>query len=693
MSTEKIRTSHRERAAIVYVRQSSMQQVRNAREGQKRQYALQERAKQLGFERIETIDDDLGRSGSGSVDRPGFGRLLTAVCQGAVGAVFALEASRLARNNRDWHHLIDLCAMTDTLVIDEDGIYDPRHINDRLLLGLKGSMAEFELGLMRQRAREALLQMIGRGLVLGEVPVGYVRTELNGIEMIPDRQVQQAVRGVFARFHESGSARQTFLWYCQERIALPHVKAGTSGSEIVWRPPVYNHIIHMLKNPSYAGTFAHGRSTTRTVIRDGRARKTRGHAVPIEDWKVVIHDHHAGYITWDEFTRNQKLLRENLGKGISQSGAAKSGSALLAGLLRCARCGRKLHVAYGGIGGRVARYACRGGHISHGQEKCISVGGLRLDEAVAEQVLEALQPIGIDAALDAEAAAGRADADKRTALTMALDKARFEADRRHRQFDAVDPGNRLVAEELESRWNEALRRVAELESRLTEMSLTHDEVSPDQRRRLLDLGADLKAMWCHCNAPVSLKKRIMRTVLEEIVIDIHDSDPPKVHLRLHWAGGVHTELLVAKNRTGRHQRSTDREIVGLVRELAKVCRDRKIAAILNRLGYRTGAGNTWKESRVAGLRHYQQIPTCATLEERTWLTLAEAAAELGVSTSVVRRLIREKVVLAEQVVKCAPYVIERQSLASPAVQSAVQAVRSGRRTPRTAPGQMEFPFD
>ncbi|HXD89225.1 MAG TPA: recombinase family protein, partial [Urbifossiella sp.] len=388
-------------------------------------------------------------------------QIAPAVFGEALGTSFVkAQPAAMARNNRDWHHLIDLCAMTDTLVIDEDGIYDPRQINDRLLLGLKGSMAEFELGLLRQRAREALLQMIHRGVVLGEVAVGYVRTESRGIEMIPDRQVQQAIHGVFTRFREMGSARQVFLWYCQERITLPQVKPGTAGQEIAWRLPVYNHIIHILKNPCYAGTFVHGRSTVRTTIRDGRARKTYGHAVPIDEWKVVIHDHHPGYISWDEFLRNQKQLRGNLGRG-SSSGAAKQGPALLAGLLRCARCGRKLHVTYSGVGGRVPRYSCRGGHISHGQEKCISTGGLRLDEAVAVQVLEAVQPVGVTAALEAVTLASRIELDKQTALSLALEKARHEADRLHRQFDAVDPGNRLVAVELESRWNEALRRVAE----------------------------------------------------------------------------------------------------------------------------------------------------------------------------------------------------------------------------------------
>jgi DNA invertase Pin-like site-specific DNA recombinase len=693
MSAEKIHATHRERAAVVYIRQSTMHQVRNAKEGQKRQYALEVRARQLGFQQIVVIDDDLGKSGSGSVERPGFGRLLTTVCEGTVGAVFALEASRLARNNRDWHHLIDLCAMTNTLVIDEDGVYDPRLVNDRLLLGLKGSMAEFELGLMRQRAREALLQMIDRGLVLSEVAVGYIRTEDHGLEMIADRQVQQALRGVFAKFREMGSARQVFLWYCQERVPLPHVKPGTGGKEVVWRIPVYNHIIHILKNPSYAGTFVHGRSQTRTVIRDGRARKSSGHAVPMEEWKVVIHDHHRGYISWDEFVVNRKTLRGNMGMRSVSGGAAKSGPALLAGLLRCARCGRKLHVAYSGSGGRVPRYGCRGGHISHGKEKCISVGGLRVDQAVAAQVLDAVRPLGVEAAVEAVALADNADKEKRKALELALAKAGYEADRARRQYDAVDPLNRLVASELEARWNAALTQVGELEMRLREEAHCQAELSAFERERLLDLGADLPALWNHPQASPALKKRVLRTVLEEIVIDIREEDPPKVHLRLHWAGGCHTELLVLRNRTGQHQNSTDQQVVDVVRELAKVCPDRKIAAILNRLGYRTGPGNTWKQSRVAGLRHYHQIPACAGTDAKAWRTLAEVAREFRVSPSVIRRLIRDKILPAKQVVKHAPHVIERKDLELPAFKSAIKAIRQGKRCPRSAPGQQELPFE
>src|SRR5271155_1552237 len=336
--SEKIQPMHTERDACVYIRQSSMQQVRTRLEGQRRQYDLRERAQTLGFSQVATIDDDLGVSGSGKQERPGFARLLAAVCQGEVGAVFALEASRLARNNRDWHHLIDLCAMANTLVIDHDGVYDPSLLNDRLLLGLKGTMSEFEISLLRQRAMEAHRQKVQRGIVLTQVPVGYVRTEEEGIEKMPDRQVQEAIVGVFHKFRELGSARQVFLWYRDEKLLLPALSRESGNRKVTWIEPIYPRIFGMLKNPTYAGVFVWGRKHTRTSIVDGRARKTRGHARPQDQWEVVIPEHHEGYITWDEYMRNQQQIRSNAGWNARMGqpqGAARSGPALLAGLLRC----------------------------------------------------------------------------------------------------------------------------------------------------------------------------------------------------------------------------------------------------------------------------------------------------------------------------------------------------------------------
>jgi excisionase family DNA binding protein len=689
--SDKINPNHLERHAYVYVRQSTNYQVRNHREGQQRQYALAERARRLGFLQVVVLDEDLGRSGSGTQERPGFGRLLAAVCQGQVGAVLALEASRLARNQRDWQHLIDLCALTGTLLIDEDGVYDPRLGNDRLLLGLKGSLAEFELSLLRQRAQAARIQKVEKGFVLWEAPVGYVRTEGGVLEMSPDRQIQEALRGVFAKFRELGSARQVVLWYHEERIALPHAVPATAGREVVWKSPTPGRIRQILKNPCYAGAFAYGQREARTTVRDGRAHTSQGHKKPLEQWQVLIQDHHAGYISWAEYLHNQKTLEANAAMSSPQNaGAAKSGPALLSGLLRCGRCGRMLRVAYSGRGGRVPRYNCRGGRTLRGSGSCLTVGARGLDEAVCAEVLAALQPLGVEAALEAAASLGRDEDAKQKAVRLALEKARYQADRARRQYDAADPENRLVAAELEARWNEALRQVAELEARWKVLSAPAAAPSMEERQRLLTLGGDLEALWRHPGAAQALKKRILRTVLVEIIVDV-TGDPPRNRLRLHWAGGAHTELLVRRVRTGQHQRCASGEVLDLVREMAKACDDRTIAAVLNRLGYRTGQGQTWRASRVVGLRHYHGI--AAGARQAQWLTLEDAAEELGVSNTVVRRLIREKVLPAEQVVRYAPWLIRREDLLSPAVQAAVQAVQEGRKRPRTAPGQRELPFE
>jgi DNA invertase Pin-like site-specific DNA recombinase len=680
---EKITQSHLEREAYVYVRQSSMHQVRHNLESKKRQYDLKIRAEQLGFRKVVVLDEDLGISGSGSQERPGFGQLLTAVCSGIVGAVLALEASRLARNNRDWHHLIDLCVFTDTLVIDHDGIYDPRLVNDRLLLGLKGTMSEFELGLLRQRAQEAFKQKILRGEVLTEVPVGFVRTQDNTVEITPDRQVREALQGVFSLFRKLGSARQVLLWYRQEGISLCTQHRGKQGMEVTWRLPLYSRIIKILKNPIYAGAFVYGRTCTRTTIVNGRARKTSGHSVKPADWQVMIRDHHPGYITWEEYMQNQEQLTSNLPKHhAGTKGPAKRGPALLSGLLRCGRCGRKLHVAYGGIGGQVPRYHCRGASINHGSRFCISFGGLRVDQAVTATVLDALQSAGIEASLEASRQECTERDEKRCALELSLEKARYEADRRRRQYEAVDPENRLVAGDLEARWNAALEHLMDMEERLEAMSDPQVSFSADETARLVELGEDLETLWSHPDASVKLKKRILRTVLEEIVAEV-DEERSSIQLRLHWVGGVHTQLTVSKNKTGGHGRSTDRCVVELVGELVKVCPDASIANILNRLGYRTGADNTWTETRVKSLRSYNRIAVFNRTGERPWLTLAETARELGVSPSAVRTMIKQGALPAEQLVRYAPWIIEREKLDLPEVQRSVEAIRAGRRPPRT----------
>jgi DNA invertase Pin-like site-specific DNA recombinase len=686
---DKIRPEHLQRAAYVYVRQSTQYQVRHHREGQQRQYDLEPRARQLGFGQVVVIDEDLGRSGSGMQERPGFGRLLAAVCQGLAGAVLALEASRLARNNRDWHHLVDLCALTGTLLVDDDGIYDPKVLNDRLLLGLKGTMSEFELGLMRQRARQAYLQRVKRGEAMWEVPVGFVRGQDGRIEKTPDRQVQQAIEMVFTKFRQLGSARQTLMWLRDEPLTLPHTLAGTAGQEVIWRAASLSRVQQVLRNPCYAGAFAFGRTATRMIVSEDRIRRGASRRYrPQAEWEVLILDHHAGYIPWAEYLENRQIMARNVAQREAESSVAvKRGPALLSGLLRCGRCGRKLHVGYSGSDGNVGRYLCQGRREERGSGSCFSVGRLKVDQMVVEQMLAAIAPAGIQAALQASEVSAAADQEKRRALELALERARYEAQRARRQYDLADPENRLVASELETRWNRALQSVAELEQRMQTLTQAPSSISAEQKKQLLELGEELPRVWNDPQAPVELKKHILRTVIEEITVQ-SAPDSPEHRLQIHWAGGVHTELVVPRNRAGRTSRQADGKVLELVGELVKVCEDRMIAITLNRLGYRTGQGNPWNQSRVGAFRHTHGLPKFEKRAE--WVTLEEAARVLAVSSKIVHTLLRKEILPGRQVVAFAPWVIERKDLELPQVCAAAQAARRGRHVPSTVVGHPEL---
>jgi len=438
----KITPDHLARQAIVYIRQSTADQVANNLESQRRQYNLPERARQLGWSDVAVIDDDLGRSGGG-IARPGFEKLLAAICEGRVGAVVSVEASRLARNGRDWHTLLEFCGLVGTLIVDEDGVYDPRHPNDRLLLGMKGTMSEMELSLFRQRSLEALKQKARRGELFMTVAIGYLKIAHDRIEKDPDRRIQEAINLVFAKFAELQTVRQVHLWLRQERISLPAVVHGADGRRIEWKQPVYNTIHHILTNPIYAGAYAFGRTASRVSISDGRKKIVRGFRRNRSDWEVLINDHHDGYIPWTEFERNQRLVADNAnGKSFKSKGAIRRGEALLAGLFRCGHCGRKLHVAYSGVNGSAGRYHCRGSQMNHGGSACISFGGMRVDCAVGAEVVARVQPLGVEAALAAMEARGRENAEKRRQVELALEQARYETARARRQYDAVDPDKR-----------------------------------------------------------------------------------------------------------------------------------------------------------------------------------------------------------------------------------------------------------
>jgi DNA invertase Pin-like site-specific DNA recombinase len=671
------------RRAVVYVRQSSPGQVLHHQESQRRQYGLLDRARELGFQDVFAIDDDLGRTASGLVERPGFQRLVGAVCTGEVGAVFCIEASRLARNGRDWHHLIELCGMVGAALVDFDGVYDPNLVNDRLLLGMKGTMSEFELNLLRQRSREAILQKARRGELQFLLPVGFCWNASRKIEKDPDQRVQQAIQLVFAKLEELGSVRQTLLWFRQQNVSIPVLPRDPGGPPIIWKLPVYRQIWAILTNPVYAGAYAFGRREIRTSIVDGRARKSKGHLKPRSTWTVLIPNHHSGYVSWEQYERNQTLLAANTHmKSDGNAKAGRGGRALLSGILRCRRCGRMLHVSYTGKDHIVPRYDCNDAHLHHGEPRCLSFGGLWVDEAVASEVLRAIEGNAVEAAVVAAEQMEQQRQDLRKSLALELEQARYEARLAARRYEAVDPEQRLVAAELEARWNSALQKTRDLEDRLDGFDRGTNQAPVPNKELLLSLAQDLPTIWNLPSTDMRLKQRIVRILIEEIVANVDESSR-EIVLLIHWAGGRHSELRVKKRETGQHGKCTSLAAIEVVRHMAGRFPDELIAATLNRLGLRTGVGNAWNKLRVCSLRSYQQLPAFNPDQPQSTLTLEEAARRLQVSAVSIRRLIAEKTLPASQVVECAPWEIRAEALASESVRSAISNIKSRTTRPRT----------
>ena len=676
----KIMPEHLARAAYVYVRQSTPYQVVNNLESQRRQYGLVERARQLGWADVQVVDDDLGRSGGGAA-RPGFEKLLAAICEGRVGAVVSLEASRLARNGRDWHTLLEFCGLVGTLIIDEDAIYDPRSPNDRLLLGMKGTMSEMELSVFRQRSIEAIRQKASRGELHLTVAVGFVKTDDGRIDKDPDRRVQDGISLVFHKFAELQSVRQVLVWYRQENVLIPAIGQGRGKRPIEWKAPVYHTLHYILTNPIYAGSYAYGRRGTRVTIVDGRKRVSRGSARRNwKDWEVLIHDHHEGYITWAEFERNQHLIADNAnGKSYLGRGSIRLGEALLPGLFRCARCGRRLHVRYTGKDGSTQRYVCRGAFSAKAVNNCIGFGGMRVDRVVAQEVLDRLQPLGIEAALAAMQAHNEHRRDKHHQIENAIQQAQYEAARARRQYDAIDPDNRLVAGELERRWNEKLVQLRQLESQLDDLNQTEQvpTLSTEDRAKLVSLGRDLGKAWNSPGVSVGTRKKIIRLLIKEIIVDVVDDT---LTLVIHWQGGDHTETKVKKNKVGHTRWTVEVGVVDLVRVLARHLPDNVIAAILNRSGKLTAHGATWTRTHVCGLRNTHGIPVYREGEraERGEVTLDEAAEILKVSRATAYRMVTSGVLPAQHLCAGAPWVIRLADLQLDAVYRDAEARRSRR---------------
>jgi DNA invertase Pin-like site-specific DNA recombinase len=671
----KITPEHLSRGAVVYVRQSTPSQVAENTESQQRQYALVESARIMGFVNVVVIDDDLGRSGSGLVERPGFQKLVALVCGGSIGAVFCIEASRLARNGRDWHHLIDLCALVGTLVSDLDGVYDPRLVNDRLLLGLKGSMSEYELSLLRQRGLAARDSKAQRGELQVALPPGYCWDELGRIVMDPDERVAEAIRLVFRKFRELGSARQVLLWAKLAKVKMPVLQQRAGADHVKWQSAAYHMVLAVLKHPAYAGAYVFGRTGDRTQIVDGRARKTSGHHKPMKSWNVLLRDHHPAYISWEDFEENQRMLAENahMQKRMSRK-SGRGGRALLTALVRCGRCGRMMRVFYGMRSGHAHRYQCRGDANRVGAGLCIGIGGVRIDRAVAALLLEAVSGYAVEAAIKAVEIASQEDDGVKLAVQRELEQARYEASLAARRYEAVDPAKRLVARELETRWNSALEHVHHIEERLAAMEVAAANRPPIDRDALMALAHDLPKAWNASGTDSRTKQRLTRILVHEVVIDLDDATNEAV-VTIHWHGGRHTEARVARTSTGRYPADRHPGAVEVMRKLGGQWPDRELAVTMNRMRCKSEDGETWTTVRVRQLRERLGIP--AYDPEGSGLdaiSIDETARRLKICIDSVYRLIRTGVLPATQLMPSAPWQIPVAALDSEAVRIGVREI-------------------
>ena len=653
---------------MVYVRQSTAAQVQSNLESQRRQYELIDEARRLGFRNVDVIDDDLGRSASGMVARPGFERLVAGLCSGEVGAVLCCDASRLARNGRDWHHLLELCGLVDARVIDLEGIYDPCRPNDRLLLGMKGSISEFELGVLRARMLDAARAKARRGELRISVPIGYIWHRDAGLGLDPDLRIQEVIRLIFARFRELSSARQVMLSMTADKLHFPRPSDGKKLVSFEWTPIRYRNVISVLKNPFYAGAYIYGKSEKRTQIVDGRPRKSYGHRKPFDEWEVVLKDHHEGYIDWEEFERNQKQLALNAyGKqGGTKSG--RGGRALLAGLVSCGRCGRRLMVSYSGRSPGQPVYRCERPNQMLGRPRCLTFGGLRVDAAITKEVLRAIEPLAIEAALEAERRQMESRDEQKRMMALELQQARYEASLAERRYAACDPDNRLIAAQLEKGWETALRRVETCETRLQKIEAQDLTAAPPDFGGLAD---DLDTAWHAPGVTMRARQRLLRALVTDIFADI-DEDAREIVLTIHWRGGQHSQLRVKKPRSGEHGCATTEDALAVMRSMAGRWSDEHIAASLNRMGIPTGQGKTWTAKRVGSVRRVRNIHAYRSADKAgEWLTMTEAAKSLNVTNHTIRRLIKTKILPATQVVPGAPYQIRASDLETDAVKAAV----------------------
>jgi excisionase family DNA binding protein len=657
----KIQPQHLERAAYVYVRQSSPRQVIEHLESQRRQYDLVNWAGAGGWpsERIVVIDEDQGKSGSTAKTRPGFARLIAAVAQGEVGIVIALEVTRLSRNSPDWHHLLYLCRFTNTLIADEHTVYDPDLSTDRLVLGIRGQMSEMELDTSIERMVSARWSKAARGELYTIPPAGYDIDERGQWVKSSDESIVHALVTVFEKLDELGSARQVFAWWRDQGLQYPVRRLRSRRHPVVWLAPTYAMFLRTFHNPIYTGTYVFGRSkSVRCLDAEGVVR-TRAQRVKRDDWPVVIYDHHDAYIPYDQFVRNEERLRGNVTMhGTDKHGPAREGAALLQGLVLCGHCGRRMSLSYGGsTRARVYQYRCSRARAQHGGSDCQVIGGKRIDQTVVEVFLEATTPCAADAARLANEEAHRESEALRLYWAHQIERVQYEAQRAERQYMAVEPENRVVARELERRWEQALK---ELECVRTEAGQAVDSpelLSVVDLEKVHLLGQELRAVWNDDTTTNRDRKRLLRCLIEEVQLSTGEDH---YAVRIVWKGGATTERELVRGPAG-WARRTPEDTVELVRRLAAQFDDAQIARILNKQGRRSGRDIPFTKAAITSLRGKNKIPTCAKIAitdpRQGPFNAEQAARELGVTMSTVHRWLRDGVLAGEQLTAGAPWQI------------------------------------
>lgn len=643
---ERVTPRHLRRAAYLYVRQSTLRQVLENTESTQRQYALRQRAIALGWpvDQIVVIDSDLGQSGASAADREGFQRLVRDVSLGRAGLVMGLEVSRLARNSTDWHRLLELCALTDTLILDEDGLYEPAHFNDRLLLGLKGTMSEAELHVLRARLRGGILNKARRGELETPLPIGFVYDAATRVILDPDQQVQGTLRTFFETFRRTGSAMATMKAFRAQQLLFPRrARHGPHAGDVLWAPLEHSSALRILHNPRYAGAFFFGRTRQRRHAELGHVSER----LPREEWTALIPDAHAGYITWADFEANQRRLRENaqaVGPDRRRS-PPREGPALLQGLVVCGVCGDRMTVRYHLTrGGLWPMYVCQRAGIEHGIPLCQQIPGHGLDHAVAQLLLTTMTPLTVELTLtiQQELQVRVAEADRLRRQHIA--RAQYEAELARRRYLRVDPDHRLVAAELEAQWNQALRAVTAAQDVYEQQRQADGPVTAQERAALLQVVTDFPRLWHHPQTPDRERKRMVRLLVDDITL-VKTAVGLTAHVR--FRGGATTSLDLPPALSAWQLRQTSPQVVALIDQRLNDHTEGQIAAQLNAEGYVSGAGRSFHRLLVGRLRrNYQLRPRYDRLRARGLLTLDETAHLLGVKPVTVKAWTRHGLLIA-----------------------------------------------